>query len=534
MATIRSLLAVGMILVTAAVTFAQPLPPAELPIPATQVVEASASAPALPNVMVDPAFKASVEAVLAERKAADDKKAAEALALGRATNTPVPLNAVWDNGLYFRTPNKDWNIHFGGRLQFDSVWFSQPQNLKGSAPGNGGVPAATTAANGGVGTLDDGTFFRRIRIKADGTAYGNVEFNFEVNFENSNLITFDHMWLGLKDVPLLGTVRVGQHKVPFGMENYGSDYHLSLMERSSLNEAFSTLFGTGIFTQNTLLDQNVTYQAMLHRVQPLQFYNGADFGGANYAATGRITATPIYANEGASIIHFGGAYQYRTADLGRTIPSGTTPATGSAFGDTTGVVRFRSRGDIRDNIGAPSAFAGDSARFVDTGYFTADSVSSFAPEFLAIEGPFSVQAEANIARVQNANLLFVTPGKSIGNPVFWGTYGEVSYILTGEHRGYDRRNGMYDRVKVKNNAGWSPNGPCGWGAWQVAYRYSYLDLNSNGLQGGVLSQHTLGLNWYINDNAKLQFNYSNMYRDVTSPNGIGTVNGFGVLAQYYF
>ena len=543
MGLFRSLVALEFIFFAASFGFAQSPAPVEMPIPALTNTEAASGAapsapPAAPNIMVDPSLKASVEAVLAERKAADDKKAADALALGRYTNSAVPLNAVWDNGLYFRTPNKDWSIHFGGRLQFDSVWFRQPSDMKGTATSNGGVPAAASAATGGVGTLDDGTYFRRIRLRGDGTVMGNTEFVVEVNFENTNLITFDHMWVGLKDVPGLGTVRVGNLKVPFGMENYGSDYHLTMLERSSANEAFSTLFGTGIFTQNTLLDQHITYQAMFHRVQPLQFYNGADFGGGDYAATGRMTATPVYANEGASVVHVGGAYQWRRADLGRTVPSGASPATGSAFGDTQNVVRFRSRGDVRDNIGAPTSFAGDPGRFVDTGYFIADSVNSFAPEFLLIEGPFSIQSEATFASVQNATRLFASPagpaGQSLGNPFFWGTYAEASYILTGEHRGYDRRNGMYDRIKVKNNAGWSPNGPCGWGAWQLAYRYSFLDLNDRNLNGGMLSQHTVGLNWYINDNAKLQFNYANIYRDVNAPSVGGTVHAFGVLAQYYF
>lgn len=27
------------------------------------------------------------------------------------------LNGIWDNGLYFLTPNKDWKIHIGGRFR---------------------------------------------------------------------------------------------------------------------------------------------------------------------------------------------------------------------------------------------------------------------------------------------------------------------------------------------------------------------------------------------------------------------------------
>ena len=46
----------------------------------------------------------------------------------------------------------------------------------------------------------------------------------------------------------------------------------------------------------------------------------------------------------------------------------------------------------------------------------------------------------------------------------------------------------------------------GWGAWQVALRYSYLDLTDNDVQGGIEENVTLGLVWYFNANSSLQFN----------------------------
>ena len=63
-----------------------------------------------------------------------------------------------------------------------------------------GIPSATPVT-AGVGPLDDGTYFRRLRFRADGTGYETVEFMMEVNFEQLNLITFDHVWVGMKDVP---------------------------------------------------------------------------------------------------------------------------------------------------------------------------------------------------------------------------------------------------------------------------------------------------------------------------------------------
>ena len=177
-----------------------------------------------------------------------------------------------------------------------------------------------------------------------------------------------------------------------------------------------------------------------------------------------------------------------------------------------------------------------------TGVQTCALPISLAPELLWIHGPFSLQTEAGFATVSNARSLYggngVKPGQSLGNPLFWGVYSEASYFLTGEHRGYDRRMGMYDRPKVKHNAFMSRGEDgCkhwGWGAWQIAYRYSYLDLNDTNINGGQLSQHEVALNWYMNDNTKLQFVYLNARRSVIEPATSGTVNGFGILAQWYF
>jgi len=68
----------------------------------------------------------------------------------------------------------------------------------------------------------------------------------------------------------------------------------------------------------------------------------------------------------------------------------------------------------------------------------------------------------------------------------------------------------------------------------LAYRYSWVDLNDNGIDGGQTSQHTFGLNWYLNDNTRIQANYLNIQRNVIAPSVSGTVHAFGMQAQWYF
>ena len=47
----------------------------------------------------------------------------------------------------------------------------------------------------------------------------------------------------------------------------------------------------------------------------------------------------------------------------------------------------------------------------------------------------------------------------------------------------------------------------GWGALEVALRFSYIDLNGGSIGGGQEHDLTAGMNWYLNKNARLMFNY---------------------------
>ena len=133
----------------------------------------------------------------------------------------------------------------------------------------------------------------------------------------------------------------------------------------------------------------------------------------------------------------------------------------------------------------------------------------------------------------------------VGNLDFNGGYVTCAYFLTGEHRAYIRESAVFDRIVPRKNAFWikgekdKPN-EFGWGAWQLAFRYNYLNLNDKGINGGVLDGLTAGLNWFLNPNAKLQFNYTVTVRHSPAspgqPIGLsdGTIQGFGMrLAMDY-
>jgi phosphate-selective porin OprO/OprP len=51
----------------------------------------------------------------------------------------------------------------------------------------------------------------------------------------------------------------------------------------------------------------------------------------------------------------------------------------------------------------------------------------------------------------------------------------------------------------------------------VGIRYDHADLNDNDINGGVLDAVTLGVNWFLNPNMKLQLNCDWTHRgDVTT------------------
>ena len=82
---------------------------------------------------------------------------------------------------------------------------------------------------------------------------------------------------------------------------------------------------------------------------------------------------------------------------------------------------------------------------------------------------------------------------------YHGGYVEALCFLTGEHQEYDKRAGVFGRVAPLHDYHWKKGDAyraCG--AWQIGTRFSYVDLNDKGIQGGQIYDCTVGLNWYLN------------------------------------
>lgn len=70
------------------------------------------------------------------------------------------------------------------------------------------------------------------------------------------------------------------------------------------------------------------------------------------------------------------------------------------------------------------------------------------------------------------------------DPKFHGWYAEASWFLTGEVADY--RDGRFIRPAIKGERG----------AWELAFRFSTVDLNDQEVQGGKQKNLSFGVNWY--------------------------------------
>jgi phosphate-selective porin OprO/OprP len=134
-------------------------------------------------------------------------------------------------------------------------------------------------------------------------------------------------------------------------------------------------------------------------------------------------------------------------------------------------------------------------RLANTGRFFAEGADMINPEAALVWGSLSFQGEYFWVK---------TDAPTVMDPEFSGYYLFGSFFPTGESRPYDQKGGTFGRVKPKNNFHF---GEPGWGAFELALRYSDLDLTDQLIAGGEQKNVTVGLNWYLNPSVRFMFNY---------------------------
>ena len=248
----------------------------------------------------------------ANAKAAEDAANLKADQEGYKIGTDFDMSAKWTTGLVFETPNKDFTLHIGAWFQFDNVFWAQSPALlapKGAFAGpKQGV--ASGPGLGGIGDLEDGAVFRRIRLQTDGVFFENFEYNLNYAFENNQFgtIGLENFWVAHKDVPGIGTIRVGHFKNPSGLEagSTANSLALTFMEQSAYGDAIELNQSrvTGLWLGNAYLDERETFSFAAFR-QDDASWSGVFFGDGQYGLQGRLTALPIYEDDGRCLVHLG-------------------------------------------------------------------------------------------------------------------------------------------------------------------------------------------------------------------------------------
>jgi phosphate-selective porin OprO/OprP len=430
----------------------------------------------------------------------------------------LDMSAVWRHGVWLESKDKAFRFHPGGRVQTDFVWLDADNDVQQPPPG-------------GVGPIRDGVNFRRARFAMEGTFWEVVDFNTEWDFINTadvdptnpatqgdviNTPAPTDLWMQLTQIPVVGTARVGNMKPPIGFEHLTSSRFLHFLERSLAFDAFigglDNGFRPGAMILNNTEDENLTWQLGVFKSNTTVF--GWNQGDGEYDITGRVTWTPYYEDNGRHMVHLGLGASHRDLDEDR--------------------LRLRARTLLRNG---PGPLHTPLLNILLSG----DDQTIVVPEFAMTWGPWTVQSEYFAVWVTDATFPATGAGAvNHGTGFFQSAYVEVLYFLTGEYGPYNRKGGSgaaFTRVIPHSN--WfcvrnACDGLChSWGAWQVGARYSWIDLNDKGINGGVAHDVTLGLNWYLNPNLKVQWNYSIADRDVNGASD-GIVHGFGMRTAFDF
>ena len=408
---------------------------------------------------------------------------------------PESWSLTWNNGTVIERNDGYHKIKIGGRIQTDFAIISESESLMRLVGGNG-----------------SGVEFRRARIFTEGTLFDKVIFKGQYDFADQD-VDWKDVYVGLKKpCNCIDKLKIGHFKEPFSLEELTSSKYLTFMERA-LPNVFAPSRNTGIAVNGTQFDERMTWAAGGFR--DVDDSGGGFSSEGMYQLTGRVTGLPLYQEGGRKLVHFGLGYTHQFRDMASLRYATEAEAhLGEDYVDTDASPHVLLDGDGE----VIPAIAG------------VESIDKLGVELAWGHGPFSLQGEYMASWVDRSGA---------GDLDFWGVYGMVSYFLTGEHRPYKTSSATFSRVKPKKNFDPSKGD---WGAWQLAFRYSYLDLEDMDIRGGSMSDITAAVNWYLFPNLRFMANYtfsnpmSDAGRSGTGSNStsVGKANIFQMRASFDF
>lgn len=434
---------------------------------------------------------AELSAQITDLKEATAADAADIRTIVSNTQVSIPAGRPT-----FASADGAFTASLRGVLQYDVSSYQQdPAGPLATDFRRAGVGAAD---NGLARDLSDGSNFRRARLGIEGKVFTDWEYNFLFDFggsgtENSGQIS--SMYLQYNGLGRWKT-RIGAFSPNSGLEEAGSTNGSLFAERAAPSElvrglnagdgrAAASIFGNG---ERWFASAAVTGNLV----------NTAITTDEQLGATARVAYVPF--KRESALIHVG-------ANLSTTLkPVASAVGPGAATN-----VRLRERPEARV----------DGTRFVDTGNIDADNLLALGVEFAAQHKNLTLQAEYFDIDVERR---VASPA---GDPSFDGWYVQAGWTITGEPRRYSITSATFDSPRPKKAFSLREGGI---GAWELAARYSTLDLNYNagapggalpagGIRGGEQDIITVGLNWYPNQVVRFMASFQDVSIDRLSPGG---------------
>ena len=305
---------------------------------------------------------------------------------------------------------------------------------------------------GAVGTLH---YFDRPWVYTVFGATNAFDKGFEVDRQD------DFTWFDYRlDIPFTDSMAlsVGKQKEPISMERIMSMVQLPMQERTSVSDAFLPSRNFGAVLSGTALNQRMSWAGGL-------FNNFIDsdhsLGGTATTAIGRVTWVPVVSEDESSLVHVG---------VGARLSNGKQGAW------------FLTEPEFNK-----------SPIFVDTGSLDSDANRQFNLEASWRRGPYWLHAEYVGTEVDSP---------TNGELNFSGYHVTGSWILSGEMRSYNHKSGIFGPVPVARSVYQG-----GWGAWELAARFSSIDLSDRLVDGGEMDILSLGVSWWLSPIFNVNFNY---------------------------
>lgn len=426
----------------------------------------------------------------------------------RGPNWPVKDNgmmATWgkDGRLTFESEDKAFKARIGGLFQMDFGFYSIDPYAQKLLPDAG---------------LQQGSDFRRARLRSDGNFYTYMEWVFEMDFSRASderidalttpnpNVTFNNVFIGMHNIPLLGTLRVGHIKEELSFYSASSGRNIPFMERPSVWDSIEDpyLFSNGITISNTYLEDHVYSWVGLFQTNT-RTGAFAVSNSAELAFDVRLCVMPFYDEESNHWLNLG--------------------STGSVRANPEDLLGVNKGLPVASSNVAPLVRAGSSFQvpnLINTrAIFTRDGTELYTLCLNYANGPFSLGGQYNgqflnnsyVGGLPNSNGTLPANVKPVGDLYFDGYSIEMLCFLTkGDHRGINKMDPMYSQViPVKNFSFGHGKGEEGSGAWEIGTKFDFIksqfDVPDAKPRGGYLSSVTLGLNWYLNPNALVMTNY---------------------------